>query len=259
MSDDLRIFRRDRVVGQALRASLVSGNTTRPIRIDQNMPNQTVTFIRTAYQFAVERQRIADACAERQYREAIQSNAGPKHAGINDQRIDIVVNARRQSSSLANHSGELHGLRPVHERCERHHGTVDNMPAKRDSHSARFRPARHLRLVGTVGRQLFDQRDHGLRGSVFDFQIMTSGDDLPDCVDRNCRNMRRVDFHANERSRIRNHLQSGLRAAATFRIFFLHETFRQFAGLAGRHRRLLNHARINQIAGNSGNSTLRKS
>ena len=113
-----------------MRASLVSGNTTRPIRIDQNMPDQTVTFIRTAHQLAVDRQRIADACAERQYREATQSNAGPKHAGINDQRIDIVVNARRQSSSLANHSGELHGLRPVHERCERHYGIVDDMPAQ---------------------------------------------------------------------------------------------------------------------------------
>ena len=242
-----------------MRASLVSGNTTRPIRIDQNMPDQTVTFIRTAHQLTVDRQRIADACTERQHREAIQSNTGPKQAGINDQRIDIVVNSRRQSSSLANHGGKFHGLRPVQERCERHHGTVDNMPAKRDSHSARFRPARHLRLVGTVGRQLFDQRDHGLRGGVFDFQIMASGDDLPDCVDRNCRNMRRVDFHANKRSRIRNHLQSGLRAAATFRIFFLHETFRQFAGLAGRHRRLLYHARINQIAGDSGDRALRKS
>ena len=237
----------------------MSGNTTRPIRIDQNVPDQTVTFIRTVHQLAVDCQRIANARAERQHREAIQSNTGPKQASINDQRIDIVVNSRRQSSSLANHGGKFHGLRPVQERRKRNHSIINNMTAKRDSHSARFRPARHLRLVGTVGRQLFDHRDHGLRGGVFDFQIMASGDDLPDCVDRNCRNMRRVDFHANERSRIRNHLQSGLRAATTFRIFFLHEIFRQFAGLAGWHRRLLNHARINQIAGNSGNSTLRKS
>ena len=242
-----------------MRASLVSGNTTRSIRIDQNMPDQTVTFIRTAHQLTVDRQRIADACTERQHREAIQSNTGPKQAGINDQRIDIVVNACRQSGSLVNHSGKLHGLRPVHERCERHYGIVDDIPAQRDSHGARFRPSCHLRLVGTVDRQLFDQRDHGLRRRVFDFQIVASGDNLPDCVDRNRRNMRRIDFHADERSRVLDYSQSHLRAAATFRIFFLNETFRQFTGLAGRHRRLLDHASINQIAGNTGNRALRKS
>jgi len=71
--------------------------------------------------------------------------------------------------------------------------------------------------------------------------------------------MRRIDFHADERSRVLDYSQSHLRATTTFRIFFLNETFRQFTGLAGRHRRLLDHASINQIAGNTGNRALRKS
>ena len=88
-------IRRDRVVGQALRASLYvrKHNAAHPDRPECARPN--CNFYPDSYQLAVERQRIADARAERQHREAIQSKRPVQTGkGVNHQRIDIVVQFR---------------------------------------------------------------------------------------------------------------------------------------------------------------------
>ena len=130
MSDHFRIFRCDRIVSQACRASLMSGNAARPVRIDKNVPDQSVAFIGIVDRLAVHGERVADADADRHHGETVQSDARAEHARVHRQRIDIVVNAGRQAGRLANHRRKFHRLRPVQERCERRHRIVRDMSAQ---------------------------------------------------------------------------------------------------------------------------------
>lgn len=242
MSDDLRIFRRDRVVGQALRASLVSGNTTRPIRIDQNMPDQTVTFIRTAYQLAVERQRIADARAERQHREAIQSNARSKQAGVNHQRIDIVVNSGRQSGRLTNHDGKFHGC----DQCM-NGANVTTVPST-------ICPPSEIPTAHGFGQPAISASSEQSVVSCLISATTVCGE--ASSISRSWHPVMICPIALTATAEICVALIFMPTKDRAFAITcnpvcgrprrsvfsFLHETFRQFAGLAGRHRRLLNHA-----------------
>ncbi len=60
-----------------------------------------------------------------------------------------------------------------------------------------------------------------VRRIVLERQIVAAGHDLPERVYCDRSDMGCVDFHADERARIGDDAQSGLRTAATFRIFFL--------------------------------------
>ena len=129
-ADYLRIFRCDRIVSQARRASLMSGNAARSVRIDKNVPDQSVAFIGIVDRLAVHGERVAYADADRHHGETVQSDARAEQACVHRQRIDIVVNAGRQAGRLANHRRKFHRLRPVQERCERRHRIVRDMSAQ---------------------------------------------------------------------------------------------------------------------------------
>ena len=98
----------------------------------------------------------------------------------------------------------------MQERRERHHRIIHDVSAQRDADRAWRRQSRHYRLVGAVHGQLFDDVDHRFRRIVVERQVYCYGSDMGG-----------VDFHADERARIGDDAQSGLRTAATFRIFFL--------------------------------------
>ena len=113
-----------------MRASLVSGHTAWSVWIDQDMSDQAVAFVRAVRQIAVHRQRIADARAEGEHGETVQTNAGAEPARIHQQGIDIVVNAGRQARRLAHHLRNLNRPRPMQERREGDGRIVGDMPAK---------------------------------------------------------------------------------------------------------------------------------
>ena len=74
---------------------------------------------------------------------------------------------------------------------------------------------------GAVHGQLPNNVDHRFRRIVVERQVMAAGHNLPKRVYCYGSDMGGVDFHADERARIGDDAQSGLRTAATFRIFFL--------------------------------------
>ena len=80
---------------------------------------------------------------------------------------------------------------------------------------------------------------------------MASGHDLSDGVHGDRGDVRRIDFHADERAGVFDDAQPGLRSSAPFRIFFPYEAFGQFAVLPRFHRSLLDHAGVDQIAGDT--------
>ena len=60
---------------------------------------------------------------------------------------------------------------------------------------------------------------------------MAAGHDLSDRVHGHGGDMGGVDFHTDERACVGHDAQSGLRAAAAFRIFFLSRLLRRFLGI----------------------------
>ena len=104
---------------------------------------------------------------------------------------------------------------------ERHHRIIHDVSAQRDADRAWRRQSRHYRLVGAVHGQLPNNVDHRFRRIVVERQVMAAGHNLPKRVYCYGSDMGGVDFHADERARIGDDAQSGLRTAATFRIFFL--------------------------------------
>ena len=206
------------------------------------MSGQTVCLVGVVDRRAVEGQRIADAGPDGENREVVIPHAAAEPAGVDEQRVDVVVQARGQPGRLLDECGERYPPFPVQERREGYDGVVDDMAADGDADGRRRRQVRIRQISRACGHQFGDGMSQDVGCLFRDRLTVRAGDDGAACVDGDRGGQVRVDLDADECARALPDAQRGLRPAAPLA---------WLGGSVGFCGGLLDDAVVDQVAGDA--------